>query len=219
MQYLEAATSEKPTASIIVMHGLGASADDFAPFVREIPLPDVRWIFPQAPDMPVSINGGYRMPAWYDIRPDRSDEDAAGLKQSQAAIEALIEHEIERGIPAERVVLGGFSQGCAMALLAGLRFGKTLAGVIGMSGYLPLAAEYEAAKARGEFSANSKTPVFLAHGTQDDIVGLDRGAASRDRLLALGHAIDWREYPMPHSVCPAEVRDLHQWLQRLLVKA
>jgi phospholipase/carboxylesterase len=216
LQYLEAQTSDQPTASIIVMHGLGASADDFAPFVREIPLPHVRWLFPQAPEMPVSINGGYRMPAWYDIRHDRSDE---GLLQSQALINALVDREIERGIASERIVVGGFSQGCAMSLLAGLRFHKPLAGVIGMSGYLPLAADYAARKATGEFAANAATPIFMAHGAQDDVVPIDRAWASRERLDSLGHSIEWHDYPMPHSVCAQEVQDLHQWLSDKLVGA
>ena len=135
-------TGANPRASIIVMHGLGADGSDFAPFVDEIDLAaigPVRWLFPNAPQIPVSINGGYVMPAWYDIAADRSREDEAGLRRSQASIDALLAREQARGVQAHRIVLGGFSQGCAMALLTGLRYPQRLAGILGMSGYLPLA--------------------------------------------------------------------------------
>ena len=222
LKTLEYPTGLAPTASIIWMHGLGASATDFVPFVQEVDLASpanaggVRWVFPNAPSIPVTINGGYVMPAWYDIGHNRSVDDAAGLKRSQASIDALIEREIERGIPANRIVLAGFSQGCAMALMAGLRQKNRLAGVIGCSGYLPLAAEYQAAKAKGEFSANAKTPVLLMHGRVDDVVPLARGTASRDALLALGHTVQWIDYAMPHSVVPQQVRDVQTWLRTVL---
>ncbi len=217
LQTIEHETGPAPTASIVMLHGLGADGSDFAPFVQEVALPalpgGVRWVFPNAPHIPVSMNGGYVMPAWYDIRQDRRDEDAPGLMRSAAQIEALLLREIARGVPAERIVLAGFSQGCAMSLLAGLRFGQRLAGVVGLSGYLPLAADYAARKAAGEFAQNAATPVWLAHGSQDEMVPVARGAESRDALAALGHDVSWQTYPMAHSVCMPEVADLTAWLR------
>ena len=212
---LEAETGPDPVASIIVMHGLGADGSDFAPFVDEIdlrPIGPVRWLFPNAPQIPVSINGGYVMPAWYDIAVDRSQEDDAGLRRSQASIDALLAHEQARGVPAHRIVLGGFSQGCAMALLTGLRYPQRLAGILGMSGYLPLAGALAAERS----AANADVPIFLAHGTQDEMIPLPRAAASRDALAALGYAVEWHQYPMGHSVCAPEVQDVQRWLLRVL---
>lgn len=215
---LEFETAPAPSASIILMHGLGADGSDFAPFVEEVDLHGVgpvRWIFPNAPHIPVTINGGYVMPAWFDINPDRSREDATGLRRSQAAIEALIEREKSRGVPANRIVLAGFSQGCAMALLTGLRYPERLAGIVGMSGYLPLASSLEAERS----DANLDVPIFLAHGLQDEMVVPARAQASRDVLQSLGYAVDWHEYNMPHSVCAQEVADLNQWLLKVLMPA
>jgi phospholipase/carboxylesterase len=212
---LEFETGAQPGASIIVMHGLGADGSDFAPFVQEVdlgPVGPVRWLFPNAPQQPVTINGGYVMPAWFDIRHDRGDEDEAGLRRSQAAIEALLAREKARGVPAHRIVLGGFSQGCAMALLTGLRHAERLAGIAGLSGYLPLAGTLAAERS----AANRDVPLFLAHGTQDEMVGLPRATASRDALLALGYGVQWHTYPMGHSVCLEEVNDLRDWLRRVL---
>ncbi len=212
---LEAETGADPRAAIIVLHGLGADGSDFAPFVDEIDLAavgPVRWLFPNAPRQPVTINGGYVMPAWFDIRHDRRDEDEAGLRRSQAAIEALLAREQARGIPAHRIVLGGFSQGCAVALLTGLRHAQRLAGVVGLSGYLPLAGTLAAERS----AANAELPVFLAHGRQDEMVALPRAQAARDALQALGYPVDWHVYPMGHSVCLDEVRELRQWLLRVL---
>ena len=212
---LEADTGAQPRAAIIILHGLGADGRDFAPFVDEIDLGavgPVRWLFPNAPQQPVTINGGYVMPAWFDIRHDRRDEDEAGLRRSQAAIEALLAREQARGIPAHRIVLGGFSQGCAMALLTGLRYSQRLAGIVGMSGYLPLAGTLAAERS----AANADVPVFLAHGRQDEMVALPRASASRDALQALGYPVQWHDYPMGHSVCADEVRDLRQWLLRVM---
>ena len=209
-------TGANPRASIIVLHGLGASGHDFEPFASQINLSavgPVRWVFPHAPQMPVSINGGYVMPAWYDIRADRSNEDEAGLRQSQALVEGLLAREQARGVPAGRTVLAGFSQGCAMALMTGLRYSQRLAGVAGMSGYLPLAAALGAERSQ----ANVDVPVWLAHGTQDEMVALPRAVASRDALQALGYSVEWQTYPMGHSVCLEEVADLHRWLLSVLV--
>ena len=220
LEVLEAQTGhagDVPVATILIMHGLGADGNDFVPFAQQLDLSSigpVRFLFPFAPVIPVTINGGMAMPAWYDIL--TSDlvrrEDEAGLRQSQAAIEALIAHEKSRGMPASRIVVAGFSQGCAMALMVGLRHTEPLAGIVGMSGYLPLAD-----MAAAEHSpASLKTPIFMAHGTRDAVVTLPRATASRDALQALGYTVDWHDYPMEHSVCPQEVSDLAQWLRRVL---
>ncbi|MFT3780142.1 MAG: carboxylesterase [Ottowia sp.] len=212
---LEFETGASPRATVIVLHGLGADASDFAPFVHEVdlaPAGPVRWVFPNAPRLPVTINGGYVMPAWYDIHPDRNQEDEVGLRRAQASIDALLAREAARGVPAGRIVLGGFSQGCAVALLAGLRYPERLAGILGMSGYLPLAATLAAERS----AASQRTPIFLAHGSQDDIVAPARAIASRDVLRSLGYAVEWRDYPMGHSVCLEEVRDLQAWLRLVL---
>jgi phospholipase/carboxylesterase len=173
-----------------------------------------RFIFPHAPLRPVTMNGGYVMRAWYDIAgtPQARLEDEAGLRASQALIEALVQRERERGVPASRIVLMGFSQGCAMTLMTGLRHKERLAGLVGLSGYLPLAAQ-----TAGERSAaNADVPIFLAHGRDDPMIGMDRALASRDTLQALGHTVEWHDYAMAHSVCMDEIADLNRWLQRVL---
>ncbi len=212
-------TAGVPSASIVVLHGLGADGNDFVPIAQELILDSVgpvRFVFPSAPVRPVSINGGYEMRAWYDIYPPDQhglrSEDGPGLRQSQALVQALLEREAARGVPPERTVLMGFSQGCAMALLAGLRAPQRLAGIVGLSGYLPLAER--TASERTE--ASRAVPVFLAHGEQDEVVAIERGLSSRDVLLSLGHAVDWHVYPMGHSVCAPEVADLNRWLLRVL---
>ena len=206
-----------PSASIIVLHGLGADGHDFVSLARELDLHAlgaVRFVFPHAPEQPVSINGGYIMRAWYDIRSAdlSSREDDAGLRASQAAIAALIQKERERGVPASKIVLAGFSQGCAMTLMTGLRYPERLAGLAGLSGYLPLAES----TARECHPANQKTSIFLAHGRQDPVVPLHRAQASRDLLKQLGYPVQWQEYPMPHSVCQQEVQDFNHWLLDVL---
>jgi phospholipase/carboxylesterase len=211
----EIETAPNPTASILIMHGLGADSSDFAPVAGELDLAavgPVRFVLPNAPQRPVTINGGYRMPAWYDIYPDRAVEDEAGLRESQAAIEALIAREKARGVSARRIVVMGFSQGCAMALLTGLRHAERLAGIVGLSGYLPLASKTAAERS----AANADVPIFLAHGQHDNIVVPPRATASRDLLAGLGHAVSWHEYPMAHSVCLEEIRDLNAWLLEVL---
>jgi len=218
LEAIERQTGDNPAASIIVLHGLGADGNDFVPIAQELDLSaagPVRFVFPHAPTRPVTINGGYVMRAWYDILGvdfTRRGEDEAGLRASQAEVEALIARERARGIPAWRIVLAGFSQGCAMALLTGLRHGEKLAGIVGLSGYLPLAANTAAERS----AANATTPVFLAHGRQDPVVPLAAGIASRDMLTALGHPVEWHDYPMPHSVCMEEITDLNRWLLGVL---
>jgi phospholipase/carboxylesterase len=217
LQTIEVHGDEPVRASIVVLHGLGADGTDFLSFADELKLADagpLRWVFPRAPVRPVTINGGYRMRAWYDIL--GSDlvrrEDEAGLRESFAAVHALLDREVARGVPAHRIVLAGFSQGCAITLGAGLRYRERLAGLAGMSGYLPLAETTAAERS----DANAPTPVFLAHGTRDPVVPLARGTAARDALQGLGMDVAWHEYPMEHSVCIEEVQALQQWLRRCL---
>ncbi len=217
LKILEAQTGDDPVASIIIMHGLGADGRDFVPIAGQLDLASVgpvRYIFPAAPVMPVTINGGYAMPAWYDIlgADIARREDEQGLRQSRTAIEAVIEHEKSRGMPARRIIVGGFSQGCAMSLMVGLRHAERLGGVLGMSGYLPLAATTSAERSQ----ANHDVPVFLAHGTQDGVINIARAHESRDALKAMGHPVEWHEYAMDHSVCPQEIEDIAAWLRRVL---
>ena len=217
LEVIEAQTGEQPVASIIILHGLGADGRDFLPIAEQMNLSavgPVRFLFPSAPSIPVTINGGHVMPAWYDILGadlvQRQDEE--GMRYSQAAIEALIAHEKNRGISARRIVVAGFSQGCAMALMTGVRHQERLAGIAGLSGYLPLAD-----KTATEASAlNHDVPIFLAHGTRDGVVALNRAEASRDALQALGYPVEWHTYAMEHSVCPEEVADLQRWLLKVL---
>lgn len=209
----EIETGPNPQTTLIVLHGLGADGFDFVPICGELQLQSlgaVRYVFPHADERAVTVNGGYRMRAWYDIL--GADlvrrEDEAGLRQSQAQIAELIDRERSRGVAARRIVVMGFSQGSAMALMTALRYPERLAGVVGLSGYVPLAAT----TAAEVHAANADLPVFLAHGTRDPVVALARGTDSRDLLQRLGHAVDWHEYPMEHSVCGAEITDLNAWL-------
>ena len=229
LETIEIETAPHPTAAVIWLHGLGADANDFVPLVPELDLRDsagkplaVRFVFPNAPLMPVTINSGMRMRAWYDIlhfdlggASDDSSaprEDEAGLRTSHAAVDALVAREIARGISASRIVLAGFSQGAAMSLLAGLRQRERLGGILALSGYLPL-AEMTATE---RHAANTDVPIFMAHGTQDPVVRMARAIASRDALMALGYGIEWHAYPMPHSVCPEEVVAIAAFLRRVL---
>jgi phospholipase/carboxylesterase len=214
---VELETAPHPTAAVIWLHGLGADGHDFAGLVPELDLsgcPPIRFVFPHAPSMPVTVNGGYMMPAWYDILGPNlvSQQDAAGIQASERAIVALIAHEVARGIPAECIVLAGFSQGCAMALHTGLRLPHRLAGIMALSGYLPLADRFTAER----HPANAQTPVFMAHGTQDPVVVIARGEDSRDALVALGQPVHWHSYPMPHSLHPQEISDISAFLALVL---
>ena len=220
LETLELQSGPAPVASIIVLHGLGADGNDFVPIAQELDLSAVgavRFVFPHAPVRPVTLNGGMAMRAWYDILGTDlvRREDEPGLRQSMVEVQALVDREAARGIPPERTVLMGFSQGCAMALLTGLRAPRRLAGVVGLSGYLPLAASTAAERS----AANAGVPLFLAHGRFDPMVTLARGTASRDALAALGYAIAWHDYPMEHSVCPQEIADLNDWLVKVLTAA
>jgi phospholipase/carboxylesterase len=206
-----------PAATVIVLHGLGADGTDFLPMADEIDLSaigPVRWVLPRAPVRPVTINGGYAMRAWYDILGTdlARREDEAGLRDSFAGVHALIEREVARGVPARRIVLAGFSQGCAITLGAGLRCPHRLAGLAGLSGYLPLADRTAAER----HAANHDVPVFMAHGQRDGVVAPMRGEAARDALTGLGYGVEWHDYPMEHSVCMEEVQALATWLKRVL---
>jgi phospholipase/carboxylesterase len=217
LPHIQLDTGSAPAASVIWLHGLGADGGDFAALVPELDLskcPPIRFIFPHAPSLPVSINGGYVMPAWYDIRGSDliSQQDDAGIRASERAICALIDQELARGIPATCIVLAGFSQGCAMALHTGLRFPQKLAGIIALSGYLPLADRFASERS----AANIGTPIFMAHGSQDPVVVPARGEASRDLLTKLGYAVQWHTYPMPHSVHPREIADISVFLTDVL---
>ena len=218
LECIEIETGPNPERAIIWLHGLGADGNDFAPIVPELQLQDapaIRFVFPHAPIQPVSVNNGMAMRAWYDIyTPDLvRREDEEGIRKSESAVRALIAQENVRGIPTERIVLAGFSQGCAMTLQTGLRLDETLAGMVGLSGYLPLMD-----KAGSErHPANQNTPIFMAHGTMDPVVALERGEASRDTLRNLGYNVNWHTYPMPHSVCLEEVRDIGEFLRTVLV--
>ena len=215
---IELETAPNPTAAVIWLHGLGADGNDFVPIIPELKLtgcPGIRFVFPSAPSMPVTVNGGYVMPAWYDIvgRNLTDQEDAGGIQKSAASIVELIEKEANRGIAYDKIVLAGFSQGCAMALHIGLRFPHKLAGIIALSGYLPLSLAANLEK----HLANAKTPIFMAHGTYDPVVVLERAQASYVALEKMGYSVDWNEYPMEHSVNHEELMDISRFLQEVLI--
>jgi phospholipase/carboxylesterase len=217
LETIQIETGPNPTVSVIWMHGLGADGHDFVPIVNELDLagcPAIRFVFPHAPMMPVTINNGYVMRAWYDIlgADIARREDEAGLRKSQVMIERLIEQEKARGIPADRIILAGFSQGCAMTLQTGLRYSEKLAGLLCLSGYLPLHTTVIAER----HAANNATPIFLAHGRSDPVIPILRAEQSRDVLKSLGYSIEWHEYMMPHSVCAEEIDDIGAWLKRVL---
>ncbi|MCG6969835.1 MAG: alpha/beta hydrolase fold domain-containing protein [Gammaproteobacteria bacterium] len=210
-------TQASPVASVIWLHGLGADGHDFAPVVPQLTLPPdigIRFVFPHAPVKPVTINNGYVMPAWYDVfsLDLREVQDRDGIVQSQQQLQQLIENEIAQGIPAERIVLAGFSQGGAVALYTGLRFAQRLGGIMALSTYLPLADSTEAERAE----ANRNTPIMMAHGEHDQTITLQAGEESKQILEQLGYEVDWHTYAMEHSVCPEEVQDISAWLSRVL---
>ncbi|QWE13591.1 carboxylesterase [Polynucleobacter sp. AP-Titi-500A-B4] len=216
---IELETAPNPSAAVIWLHGLGADGNDFVPIIPELRLegcPGIRFVFPSAPSMPVTVNGGYVMPAWYDIvgRNLMDQEDATGIHRSATSIVELIEREASRGIAYENIVLAGFSQGCAMALHIGLRFPHKLAGIIALSGYLPLAMSLITEK----HSANQNTPIFMGHGMYDAVVVPERAEASYVALEKMGYQVNWNEYPMEHSVNREELMDISRFLQSVLIK-
>jgi len=210
LETLEIETGKNPTAAVIWMHGLGADGNDFVPIVKELDLtgaPAIRFVFPHAPMRPVTINNGYVMRAWYDVsfgdlEGKSRQADEKGVRDSAAQVGALIQREVERGIATKSIVLAGFSQGGAIALQTGLRYPEKLAGMMALSTYLPLAAVLS----QEASPANRKTPIFMAHGTQDPVVPYLMGVNSRMVLVGLGYDVEWHDYPMPHSVCLEEVQ-------------
>jgi phospholipase/carboxylesterase len=217
LETIEVETAPKPDVAIIWMHGLGADGNDFVPLVRELDLaglPAIRFVFPHANTMPVTINGGYVMRAWYDIIGTdlARREDEAGLRASQLQVEALIAREKARGIPASRIVLAGFSQGCAMALQTGLRHPEPLAGLMCLSGYVPLSAKVPTERTQ----ASLATPIFMVHGRSDGVIPIARAEQSRDLLTSMGYQVEWHEYNMQHSLCGEEVDHISAWLKKIL---
>jgi phospholipase/carboxylesterase len=216
---IELETAVHPARTIIWMHGLGADGSDFVPIVDELALPSipaVRFVFPHAPMRPVSINRGMVMRAWYDY--DSADgsaglqENMASLRESRGAVEALVSYEMRRGVKPENIVLAGFSQGGALALFAGLRYPKKLAGIMALSCYLPVPQTL----AEEAHHANFAVPIFMAHGVADNVIPITLAAASREQLLGSGYPVEWREYGMAHTVCREEIQDIRNWLQRVL---
>jgi phospholipase/carboxylesterase len=217
LETIEVETGSKPNAAILWLHGLGADGHDFEPIVPELVAPGSRawrFVFPNAPTRPVTINGGMRMRAWYDIvgLDRKAAEDAEGFRDSETKVRELIAREVARGIPAARIVLAGFSQGGAVSLYTAPRLAETLAGVLALSCYLPRESTFKAERA----PANDATPIFMAHGQFDPTVPLMLGVKSRDYLKAHGFKIEWHEYAMAHAVCAEEVADIRQFLQRVL---
>jgi phospholipase/carboxylesterase len=214
---VEVETGPSPVGTIIWMHGLGADGHDFEPIVPELVRPGeraLRFVFPHAPIRPVTLNNGYRMRAWYDIISIQRSaaQDEAGIRASHTIVESLIRRENERGIASSKIVLAGFSQGGAMALYSGTRHPEKLAGIMGLSCYMLVESRFAAERA----AANHATPIFLGHGTQDEIVSPRLGEATRRLLETEGYAVEWHAYPMPHSVCPLEIVDIAAWLRRVL---
>ena len=213
LESVEQQTRPKPAWTVLWLHGLGADGHDFAPIVPELLRPDwpgIRFVFPHAPVRPVTINNGMPMRAWYDIRnlsiEQRADEE--GLRASMREVDALIARERDRGVPASRLLLVGFSQGGALALASGLRRESAVAGIACLSGYLPMADRTEAELT----PAGRTTPVFLGHGRQDPMVAISLGTRTRAALEGWQVPVTWRDYPMPHSVCAEEIRDLGDWM-------
>jgi phospholipase/carboxylesterase len=217
LQTVELETAPNPKYAIIWLHGLGADGNDFKPIVPELvdrAWPPLRFVFPHAPVRPVTINGGMRMRAWYDILGAQiaAQQDVAGIRDSIASLEELIAREGERGIPSERVILAGFSQGGAIVLAGGVRHATKLAGIIALSTYLPLDGFTAAEKS----AANAGLPVFMGHGSYDQVVPERLGELSRDALTKLGYGVEWHSYPMAHQVSPPEIADLRAWIGKRL---
>jgi phospholipase/carboxylesterase len=211
---VEICASPTPSASVIWLHGLGADGNDFVPIMKMLGLPHIRFVLPHAPYRSITINNGYAMRGWYDILglTPGSQQDEAGIRASQNYVEQLIAHEQERGTPASRIALAGFSQGGAIVLHTATRRQTHLAGVVALSTYLPLSSLLEAEKS----VASVQTPIYMAHGRYDEVISLDMGWTSAQKLQATGYSLDWHEYPMTHSVCAEEVADIRAFLLRVL---
>lgn len=217
LETIEVETNPEPNAAVIWLHGLGADGHDFEPIVPEIVRPGERawrFIFPNAPVRPVTINGGMAMRAWYDLKglDRKAAEDVAGFRDTDTLVRQLIAREVARGIPTNRVVLAGFSQGGAVSLYTVPRYPDKLAGVLALSCYLPRESTFLAERA----PANDATPIFMAHGRADTVLTMSLGTQSRDFLKAQGYAVEWHDYPMAHAVCAAEIADIREFLFRIL---
>jgi phospholipase/carboxylesterase len=220
---VEIETGSTPSHSVIWLHGLGADGNDFVPIVQQLALPDlgIRFIFPHAPMMPVTINGGFVMRAWYDILSadiapgsgqERKLEDESGMRNSENVIRQFIDREVARGIPASRIVLAGFSQGGAMALQTGLRYGHKIAGLMALSAYLPLKSKLSSERD----PANQNTSIFMGHGSIDNVVPVSLASTSQAYLAELGYEVEWHAYPMMHEVCHEELVDIGNWMAKVL---
>ena len=214
---VEVTTGENPVGSVIWLHGLGADGHDFEPIVPELRLPSdmpLRFVFPHAPVRPVTINGGMHMRAWYDIVSLDAEgrADATGVRESTALLEGLIEREIERGIPEDRIVIAGFSMGGAIVINKTLTTHRKLAGVMALSTYLPIPGEVDTS------TSSRDLPVFMGHGTFDPMVQYPWGKSTAERLTEAGFSIEWHDYPMAHAVCPQEIDDISAWLLRIFAK-
>lgn len=205
-----------PTHAVIWLHGLGASADDFVPVIPYLGLasqPSIRFIFPQAPNRPITVNNGYVMPGWYDIKGmDLADkEDLPGITESQEILEALISEQLAKGIPSENIILAGFSQGGAVAYYTGIRSSHRFAGILALSTYLP----FLRTAADEQSGVNTSTPIMAMHGTEDAVVPLAVGNLSADSLSQLGYSVTWKQYSMEHSVIPEQIADIGVWINQL----
>jgi phospholipase/carboxylesterase len=218
LETVDVETGRDPVASVIWMHGLGADAHDFEPIVPEIARPlarPLRFVFPNAPVRPITVNSGFPMRAWFDLKALGGSSiapDEPGIRESAAAVRELIRRENDHGIPTNRIVLGGFSQGAGLAAFTGVRHPGRLAGIVGLSGF-PLLTETLDAE---HSPANASTPVFLGHGTYDPVVDVSLGEALRDALESRGHSVEWHTYPMVHTVSIEELNHLVEWLRRVL---
>jgi phospholipase/carboxylesterase len=217
LETVELTTGADPVGSVIWLHGLGADGHDFEPIVPELRLPEtlpLRFVFPHAPVRPITINGGMSMRGWYDIysldAEGRADE--AGVRDSAALLQALVEQEKARGIPGDKIVLAGFSQGGAIAMHTALRSTEKLAGLMALSTYLPLHSKFEQEVVENVAAGDTSLPIFMAHGSHDPVLTIDRGQSSAELLGKHGFTVEWHEYPMAHQVCMEEIRDIRDWL-------
>lgn len=202
--------------AIIWLHGLGATAGDFPPVVPQLGLSAdraIRFIFPQAPNRPITVNGGMRMPGWYDIKGMNiaDKEDAEGMAESQAILEGLIDDQIKQGIPSENIIVAGFSQGGAVAYHTGVRSKRKLGGIMALSTYLPFSDQIEEEQSK----ANMATPILAHHGTYDPVVAIHLGKQGANRLIELGYPLTWKQYPMMHQVMPGQIKDIGDWINEV----
>lgn len=214
---IEHETGDTPDSAVIWLHGLGADGNDFLPIIQELHLPaelSIRFIFPNAPVRPITINQGYQMPGWYDVASLNiiDQEDVAGINQSSQAIAQLCSRQQDLGIRPERIILAGFSQGGAIALHCGLQYPKPLGGIMALSCYLPQCVQLDTSST----AANRAVPVFMAHGLEDDVIAHVYAQRSMQKLQSAGYTLDWHSYSMAHSVCMEEIQDIRRWMLQIL---